>query len=93
VPKTPADIRSLCRAFTKETVQIVAGIARAKKTPPAVRVQAAAMLWERGWGKVPQTIGDADGGGIQVVVRHILEGSSTPRPAIEHEIKPNHRDD
>ena len=53
MPKTPADIRSLCRAFTNETVQIIAGIARAVETPPAVRVQAIGMLWDRGWGKAP----------------------------------------
>jgi len=77
--KMPADIRSLCRAYTEETVRIVAGIVRAVETPPSVRVQGAAMLWERGWGKAPQqhTVdGDAS---IQVVIRHIIEGRDAPR--------------
>jgi hypothetical protein len=70
MPKTPADIRSLCRAFN-ETVQIIAGIARAVETPPAVRVQAIAMLWDRGWGKPPQThTGEDREGGIRVTIRH-----------------------
>ena len=75
MPKTPADIRSLCRAFTNETVQIIAGIARAEETPPAVRVQAIAMLWDRGWGKAPQAHTGQDGeGALQVTIRHIVEG-------------------
>ena len=78
MPKTPADIRSLCRAFTNETVQIVAGIARAEETPPAVRVQAISMLWDRGWGKPPQTHAGADGeGDIRVTIRTIIEAVDT----------------
>ena len=73
--KTPADIRSLCRAFTNETVQIIAGIARAEETPPAVRVSAIAMLWDRGWGKAPQARTDEDGENkVRVTIRHITEG-------------------
>ena len=75
MPKTPADIRSLCRAFTNETVQIIAGIARAVETPPAVRVQAIAMLWDRGWGKPAQAHTGADGeGDIQITIRTFVEG-------------------
>ena len=81
MPKTPANIRSLCRAFTTETVQIVAGIARAVETPPAVRVQAIGMLWDRGWGKPAQAHTGEDGEGeIRVTIRHILEGGM-PRVA------------
>jgi hypothetical protein len=73
--KTQADLRSLCRAFTTEMVQVVAGIARASETPPGVRVQAAALLWDRGWGRAPQTHTGADGeGDIRVTIRHIIEG-------------------
>ena len=75
MPRTPADIRSLCRAFTNETVQIIAGIARAEETPPAVRVQAIAMLWDRGWGKPAQAhTGEEGQGAIRVVIRHIVDG-------------------
>ena len=82
MPKTPADIRSLCRAFTNETVQIVAGIARAPGTPAGVRVQACVALWDRGWGKAPQAVTGPDGeGAIRFVVRHILEGGDK---IIEH---------
>ena len=81
--KMPADIRSLCRAYTEETVRIVAGIVRAEETPPAVRVQGAAMLWDRGWGKATQQHTIDGDGEIRVIIRHIVEGRDVPLP-IEH---------
>lgn len=76
----PADIRSLCRAYTEETVRIMAGIVRAEETPPAVRVQGIAYLWERGWGKAPVTHSGENGeGAIRVVIRHIIEGRDAPK--------------
>ena len=88
MPKTPANIRSLCRAFTTETVQIVAGIARAVETPPAVRVQAIGMLWDRGWGKPAQAHTGEDGeGDIHVTIRHIVRSNNGEPRAIEHEAK------
>ena len=88
MPKTPADIRSLCRAFTNETVQIIAGIARAVETPPAVRIQAIGMLWDRGWGKPAQTHTGEDGqGDIRVTIRHIVQSTGGEPRAIEHEAK------
>lgn len=87
MPKTPADIRSLCRAFTNETVQIMAGIARADETPPGVRVAAISELWDRGWGRAPQAHTGPNGeGSIQVIIRHILDNDASV--TIEHsEIK------
>lgn len=72
MPKTPADIRSLCRGFTRETVQIVAGIARAEETPPAVRISAIELLWNRGWGRPAQPHTGPDGENeITIVIRDI----------------------
>ena len=51
--KIPADIRSLCRAYTDEGVRVLASIMRQPEHPPAVRVQAASILLDRGWGRVP----------------------------------------
>jgi hypothetical protein len=83
--KMPADIRSLCRAYTEETVRIVAGIVRSESTPPAVRVQGAAMLWDRGWGRAPQSHTGADGeGAIAFTIRHIIEAGPAPTRTIEH---------
>lgn len=77
--KMPADIRSLCRAYTPETVRIVAAIVRAEGTPPGERLRGIAMLWERGWGKPPTTHTGPDGeGAISVIIRHIVEGRDAP---------------
>lgn len=84
--KMSADLRSLCRAYTPETVRIVAGIAQAEETPPGVRVAAIGMLWDRGWGKAPVTHSGENGeGAIRVVIRHIIEGRDAPR-AIEDKV-------
>ena len=75
MPKTPADIRSLCRAFTNETVQIIAGIAQGQRDAAGRPRPAIAMLWDRGWGKPPQAHTGEDGeGDIRVTIRHIVEG-------------------
>jgi hypothetical protein len=72
--KAPADIRSLCRAYTTTTVRIVAGIAENGESEDA-RLRAAHMLWERGWGKPPQPHTGADGeSAIEITIRNITEG-------------------
>ena len=82
----PADIRSLCRAYTPETVRLVAGIVRAEQTKDSDRLTGIAMLWERGWGKAPQSHTGEDGeGDIRVTIRHIVQGAlAPPMQAIEH---------
>jgi hypothetical protein len=73
--KIPTDIRSLCRAYTNEGVRVLASIMRQPEHPPAVRVQAASILLDRGWGRVPQTHTGEDGeGDIRVTIRHIVQG-------------------
>ena len=73
--KIPADIRSLCRAYTDEGVRVLASIMRQPEHPPAVRVQAAVALLDRGWGRVPQARTGEDGeGDIRVTIRHIVQG-------------------
>jgi len=77
--KMAADIRSLCRAYTPETVRIVAGIVRAKETRDSDRLTGIAMLWDRGWGKAPQAhTGENGEGDIRVIVRHILDTRDKP---------------
>ena len=72
--KAPADIRSLCRAYTDTTVRIVAGIAQNSENEDT-RLRAAAMLWERGHGRAAQPVTGEDGeGDIRITIRTILEG-------------------
>lgn len=71
--KAPADIRSLCRAYTTTTVRMVAGIA-AESENEDTRLRAAHMLWERGWGKPAQPVTGGDGeGAIEIIIRNIIE--------------------
>jgi hypothetical protein len=45
------------------------------------RVMAANSLLDRGWGKAPQAITGENGeGGIEVIVRHIIEGAARDVP-------------
>jgi hypothetical protein len=74
--KAPADIRSLCRAYTPNTVRIVAGIAQAEKgVDEETKLRAIGMLWERGWGRPASPVTGADGeGDIRITIRNIIEG-------------------
>jgi hypothetical protein len=55
--KTPTEIASLARSFTKPALKTLAAIMRQPKAPAAARVQAAVALLDRGWGKPKQTVG------------------------------------
>ena len=71
----PADIRSLCRAYTGEAVRSLAAIMRQADAPPSARIQAIAILLDRGWGRAPQAHTGEDGGDIRVVIRQIVEAA------------------
>ena len=84
--KPTPDLRSLARSHTELSIQTLAGIAR-NSTSDQARVSAAQALLDRGWGKAPQAHTCENGeGGIQVTIRHILDGSEESEPLlIEHE--------
>ena len=71
MPKAKAEIRSLARAHTEKAINVLVGVMRQKKAPPAARVSAANALLDRGWGKPaqPQT-GDGDSP-MELIIRHI----------------------
>lgn len=69
----PTDIRSLCRAYTAESIRHLAAIMRQREYSPAARVAAANALLDRGWGKPSQSHVGEDGGEIRVVFRQIAE--------------------
>src|SRR4051794_12463309 len=67
----PADIRSLCRSYTQESIRHLAAIMRQPEYSPAARVTAATALLDRGWGRPAQVHTGEDGQGrIEVIVRH-----------------------
>ncbi|KRR15051.1 hypothetical protein CQ12_40170 [Bradyrhizobium jicamae] len=66
-------MRSLCRAYTEESIRHLAAIMRQREYPPAARVQAANILLDRGWGKPPQAHTGEGGKDICVTIRQITE--------------------
>jgi hypothetical protein len=73
----PADIRSLCRAYTDESVRHLAAILRQPEFPPSARVQAAVALLDRGWGRPAQAhTGENGEGDIRVTIRQIVDAGS-----------------
>ena len=55
---------------------------RQPEHPPAVRVQAASILLDRGWGRAPQAHTGEDGeGDIRVTIRHIVRSRDEPLDA------------
>ena len=73
--KPPIDLRSLARAHTEACVKKLAGFATANEgVPPAVQVQAAAILLDRGWGKAVQPVSsDPDGPLIVEIIQRVRE--------------------
>jgi len=64
----------LCRAYTDEAVRSLAAIMRQADAPPRARIQAIAILLDRGWGKPAQPHAGEDGKDIRVTVRTMVEG-------------------
>lgn len=79
----PADIRSIARRHTPLAIETLAQICRSSESDSA-RVGAATALLDRGWGKSPQAITGENGeGGIEVIVRHIIEGRAREPALLE----------
>ena len=80
----PAQIRSLCRAYTDEAVRSLAAIMRQADAPPGARIQAIAILLDRGWGKPPQPHTGEYDKDIRINVR------KSPRAAISIDVDVRH---
>jgi len=80
VARAPTDIRSLARQQTLPAIRTLTRIMHDADQPGSARVLAANSLLDRGWGKAAQPMTGENGeGGIEVVIRHILEGGEQPR--------------
>jgi hypothetical protein len=65
-------------------VRVLCGIAKHSRSD-AARVSAAALLFERGYGKAPLILGEDGEGSISVIIRHIVESVPAPgQRTIEH---------
>ena len=85
--RIPADIRSLCRAYTAEAVRSLAAIMRQADAPPGARIQAIAVLLDRGWGRAPQSHVGEDGNDIRVTIRKIVEGGDEVDEGLQHQAR------
>jgi hypothetical protein len=85
--RIPADIRSLCRAYTAEAVRSLAAIMRQVDAPPGARIQAIAVLLDRGWGRAPQSHVGEDGNDIRVTIRKIVEGGDEGDEGLQHQAR------
>jgi hypothetical protein len=65
----------LCRAYTDEAVRSLAAIMRQADAPPGARIQAIAILLDRGWGKPAQPHTGEDGD-VRVTIRNITKSKS-----------------
>ena len=88
--RLPADLRSLARGHTELCIKVLAGIVSQEAVPPAARVSAAGILLDRGWGRAPQThTGENSEGGINVIIRHIVDGRDVQQQPLQIDAVPN----
>ncbi len=88
--RLPADLRSLARGHTELCIKVLAGIVSQEAVPAAARVSAAGILLDRGWGKAPQAItGENSEGGINVIIRHIVDGRDVQQQPLQIDAVPN----
>ncbi len=64
----------MARGYTTVCIRTLGGIATSGESEQA-RIQASAILLDRGWGKAAQPLTGQDGeGAIELTIRHITEG-------------------
>lgn len=77
MPKKPADLGSLARAYTDVCAAALGGYVTCENTDPDVKLRAIQQLLDRGWGRpISKTeVGGVDGSNtIEVTLRTIVEG-------------------
>jgi hypothetical protein len=55
-PRGYAELAALCRLRTEQEVAIVNRLIQNPRTPPAIKLEAIKMKWDRGWGRPSQTV-------------------------------------
>lgn len=72
--KVTVEVRALAQEYGEEAVRTLAAIMKDKEQPAAARVAAAREILDRGYGKTPQPISDAEGGSLSDAVQRLIEG-------------------
>ena len=65
-------LKSLCRAHTEANIRMLAGYANGEEVDPDLRIRAASILMDRGWGKPAQDHTHEIKGEIKVTLRKML---------------------
>ena len=73
MPKKPADIRSLARAYTDVSIATLGGWVTAEKgVDDEVKLRAIGMLLDRGWGKPNQPTENKIEGEVNIILRDMM---------------------
>ena len=72
--KRVVDLKSLARAYTEQSVRVLGGYVNGDGIEPDIKLRAAAMLLDRGWGRPMQTTENKHEGELNITVRNIMEG-------------------
>jgi hypothetical protein len=68
-----AELKSLCRAYTRKNVETLGGWATGDNINEDLKMRAIGILMDRGWGKPSQDNTHEVKGEIKVVLRKMLE--------------------
>jgi hypothetical protein len=63
------EIRSLARSHTRTALNVLVSVMRSNDATPAAKVSAATAILDRGWGKAPQAIQNANDGALELIHR------------------------
>ena len=77
-PTTPADVQALARLHTEEAINMIVFVMKSPGAAHAVRLQAAASILDRGWGKPTQAIAGEDGGALVVKIGRFSDEATAP---------------
>jgi len=64
--KANATLKAAAQAFTEESLQVLVDIMRLSSASEQARISAAREILDRGHGKSPQAVTDADGGNLHI---------------------------
>ena len=72
-PKLPEELKQLCRAKAEEAINVAAELLNDTQQPGTVRLKAAEILLDRGYGKAPQALTGEDGAPIPIQLIEIIK--------------------
>ena len=77
------ELRELARTYTEDAIRTVAELMLSDSTPPNVRIQAADLLLNRGWGRPVQAIEGPDGESLFTGIQVTLVRPAIPERSLD----------